>query len=1091
MRGKCSIIRRAFCCVLLGGSLAVSLQAAEILPLAGEWKLRLDPKDEGVARKWYDETLTDPVRIPGSLAESGYGSKPDPRHRNTGGWTPTYGFDFADVAWFQKDVVIPANWQGKHISLLLERVHWWIQVWVDGKPVSVKHQSLSIPQVIDLSEMMAPGQHRITIRMTLGPNKHIAHSSHHFRLQAGWCGMVGECALKATDPVWIKSVQVYPDVLGKKARTVVEIGNVTAKKGEGNIEWVVSSRQLPVTKDQLPVTWDGKGGRAEFEIALGPDAKLWDEFEPNLYELKLTLKVNPEPRTPNPEPFVVRFGMREFKTKGRQFVINGRPVLMRGRTDDAIFPKTLYPAMDVAEWRRLFRTCKDWGLNHVRFHSWCPPEAAFVAADELGIYLQPEGPAFGLPTTPDQKEFVAEECRRILDTYGNHPSFVLFTGGNEWAGFDEWVQEWKQRDPRRLYSHATNGGGFRPVSDFWASMGTARVNWGRVAEHPGCLRGAYHDPLVGHINNSPPSTLVDYLDTLNGVGAPGLPVIDRPVISHETGQFNAYPNYGEIAKGSNAAVRLLNYEVFREGLAARHMLDQAPDFVRASGELQVLLYREEIEAILRTPGIGGFQLLDLQDYPGQGTAVCGILDTFMESKGYGNPDEFRRWCAPVVPLLRMKQYTWTTAEPFSAEVQVAHYGPAPLDAVVRWTVGECSGVLPTKRIVPGEVASFGRFEASLPQGVYNVTLAIENTEYRNSWRIWVYQKTLPTVESDVLVTEIWDPSVELALAAGRKVLYLPKASALPRSIPGSFATDFWGFPMFKVHNPPGTMGILCDPRHPVFAAFPTEFHSNWQWWDLLKRSRAMILDDLPADFRPLVQVIDNFERNHKLGALFEAKVGPGRLAVCSMDLVSDMGQRPAARQLRHSVLRYMQSDAFNPRQELTAKVVAELGRVKSEIEGLQLAEPLGIHRASLVVAAGSKVANNKSAWAPAHDIVGTRVAGYGYSIGGDASSVRDYGVTFWRGSNMTVTITCPKRYTGNIHLHLQDIGRKNRSATLLLSGRKLGVLKGHEYGAWVVVPLAAGDTADGKVEVQVLAPAGKDVIATELVVMPTGAFDPG
>ena len=1077
------ILTTVFCAVLV--ALCSELPAVENLSLAGEWKLRLDPTDEGLSKQWFNELFADSVMFPGSLGESGYGAESDPRHRDPGMWAPVHAFSFKDAAWCQKEVNVPQNWHGRRVVLVLERVHWWIQLWVDGKSVEVKHQSLSIPQELDLTDVLSPGKHRITIRMNLGPNKHIAHSSHHFRLQAGWCGIIGEVALKATDPVWIESLQVYPDIGRRAARVRVTVGNITGKPANGEILLKVGAAATTVSFS---------GGAAEAELPMGADVKLWDEFTPSLYELTANLSAGAyrdEVRT--------TFGMREFKTKGRQFTINGRPVFLRGRTDDAIFPKTLYPAMDVAEWKRIFQAGKDWGLNHVRFHSWCPPEAAFQAADELGIYLQPEGPAFGLPVTPEQKEFVAEECRRILDTYGNHPSFVLFTGGNEWTGYDEWVQEWKQRDPRRLYSRATNGGGFSPVSEYWATMGIARVNWGQVTNHPGCLRGAYHDPLVGHINNSPPSTLTDYLESLNGVGIPNPPKIDRPVVAHEVGQYNSYPNYREIEK-CRGAVRMRNYEYFREILTSKHMLDQADDFVRASGELQVLLYREEIETALRTPGFGGFQLLDLQDYPGQGTAVCGILDTYMESKGYGNPAEFRQWCAPVVPLLRMQQYTWTTAETFAAEAQIAHYGPAAFEAAVMcWSMADstgrivASGRLPAKRVAPGEVASFGRFETPLSTlqapGVYTVTLAIENTTYRNQWKIWAYPPTLPSVESAVIVAGKWDVSVEQVLAAGGRVLYLPKASALPRSVPGSFATDFWSYPMFKVHNPPGTLGILCDPCHPSLADFPTEFHSNWQWWDLLKHSRAMILDDFPAEFRPIVQVIDNLERNQKLGVLFEAKVGSGKLMVCSIDLASDMEQRPAARQFRYSLLRYMQSDLFAPSNVLGVEAIVNLGRAGGKAEGVELTEPLGIHRASLMVAAGGKAQKSISAWQQDQDIVATRVAGFDYSVVADC--VRDYGTTMWRGSNMTVSIMCPKGYTGNAHLHLKDIGRKNRSATILLNGRKLGVLKGHEYGAWVMVPLTEVDTTSGKVDVQVLAPAGKDVIATELVVMPTGAFDPG
>jgi hypothetical protein len=122
---------------------------------------------------------------------------------------------------------------------------------------------------------------------------------------------------------------------------------------------------------------------------------------------------------------------------------------------------------------------------------------------------------------------------------------------------------------------------------------------------------------------------------------------------------------------------------------------------------------------------------------------------------------------------------------------------------------------------------------------------------------------------------------------------------------------------------PGTQGFICDPKHPALAAFPTEFHSNWQWWQIVKNSRPIILDATPADYRPIIHVIDNFARNHKLGLLFETKVGKGRLLVCASDLPA-LQDHPEARQLLHSLLLYVDSTAFAPQSELAAELLKKL-----------------------------------------------------------------------------------------------------------------------------------------------------------------------
>lgn len=138
-----------------------------------------------------------------------------------------------------------------------------------------------------------------------------------------------------------------------------------------------------------------------------------------------------------------------------------------------------------------------------------------------------------------------------------------------------------------------------------------------------------------------------------------------------------------------------------------------------------------------------------------------------------------------------------------------------------------------------------------------------------------------------------------------------------------FQPDFWCYPMLKHYDPPGTLGILCDPKHPALAAFPTDFHADWQWWPIMRNGQAMILDDTPAGFRPLIQVIDNFDRNHKLAIAFEARVGSGRLLACSGGLL-EQPDRPEARQLLHSLLRYVESEAFDPKQSIDVETLRKI-----------------------------------------------------------------------------------------------------------------------------------------------------------------------
>ncbi|MGC8991762.1 MAG: hypothetical protein ACP5MD_16730, partial [Verrucomicrobiia bacterium] len=377
--------------------------------------------------------------------------------------------------------------------------------------------------------------------------------------------------------------------------------------------------------------------------------------------------------------------------------------------------------------------------------------------------------------------------------------------------------------------------------------------------------------------------------------------------------------------------------------AEHGMLDQARDFLLASGKLQTLCYREEIESALRTPCMGGFQLLDLHDFPGQGTALVGVLDPFWGEKGYVTAREFSRFCGPAVLLARMDKRVFTQNEALEADIEAANFGPAPIHgAEVRWQLvhqnGSIarSGTLPHQIILTGNAIPLGHVRVDL-QNVpaparYKLAVGLHkhqdsNTQktsakIENDWDVWVYPAQLDiTPPASIKATHELTDEIARGLEAGDTVLWLlPPARVRPDPKLGKvqfgFSSIFWNT-AWTGRQPPHTLGIHCRPQHPLFAEFPTEFHSNWQWWYLVTRSSAMILDQLPIELRPTVQVIDDWVTARKLGLLFEAKVGQGRLVVCSIDLERDLDTDPVARQFRYSLFKYMASHRFAPQISVT------------------------------------------------------------------------------------------------------------------------------------------------------------------------------
>jgi hypothetical protein len=866
------------------------------------------------------------------------------------------------AAWYQKEVDIPEHWTGKNVKLLLERTKD-TYVWFDDLNCGYEN-TLSAPQYFDLSKAIKAGKHRITVLIDnarlppVGPSHAVDE-----RTQTNWNGIVGKIELQTTDPVWIEEVQAYPDVKNNRVKIRVNIINITNIEADG--ELVVNSSswntenpvQFKTQKEEI--SGIRKNMFYEFIYNFGENAPLWDEFDPALIKLSLTLSAGAGDKNFSSSR-QIDFGMCEFKREGKYIFINGKRVFLRGRIDCANYPLTGYPPMKNADWLKLFMQVKSYGINHWRFHSWCPPQEAFMAADVAGVYLQPELPnkRSGMDSKSMDgeavmkmhnidylevdtgrinmtlKDYLQREGELIFKYFGNHPSFAMFTLGNE-LGRNEamynLIAHFKEIDPRRLYAQGSNNmhwdPGFAEGDDFWVTC--------KVSDKLG-VRGAF-DKTSGiekpHIDHIPPSTLITYSEAIKNINA--------PVISHEIGAFQVSPDFSEIPKFTGVT-RARNYEIFRERLKKANMLDQSDDFVKASGKLAVICYREDIEAALRTPDFAGFQLLDIQDFPGQGTALVGILNDFMEPKGLITPDKWSQFCCEVVPLLKMSKYTWTNNERFTGNVEIAHYGKEDFkNAVVNWQVIDGRGNLYNEGklirsvIERGGLVNIGEISFTLTNTdraeKMKIIIALEGTKYKNEDDIWVYPNSVDTTIPDgVMVSNILDSKTQDHLISGGKAIIIPAQNKLKQCINGAFQTDYWCYPMFArgaikrgMEPAPGSLGFICNPNSSLLEYFPTEFHSNWQWWQLVKNCKPIILDDTPTDYKPLIQTIDNFARNHKLGMIFETKYGKGSALVCAIDLLN-LQDKPEARQLYYSILNYVKSDKFSPEKEISKDLMHKI-----------------------------------------------------------------------------------------------------------------------------------------------------------------------
>lgn len=878
------------------------------LALSGKWKVKI-PND-----KEYD------IQLPATLDDAGIGTavKFETGINISTMAHLTRKVQYIGKANYSKDFIVPINWKGKQIKLILGRVLWRSSVMIDGQGISGHEESLTTAHEFDVTPFIIPGKKQ-TITICIdnsniypginieGKNykeegsKTMAHAyTNHTQIK--WNGVLGELTLKARPVTRISHVKVQPDVKQKKLQVHFSLnqnGN-TAK----SIYAYVAERK---TGKRWPAVFSKKGrlnNEVETAIPFAADAKVWDEFSPRMYELVTILQ-----SASGTDTVKTSFGIRDLSVKNNNLVLNGNRIFIRGNLECIIFPLTGYPPMKEEEWTALYRKAKSWGLNSFRFHSWCPPEAAFSAADKIGFYLQVELPHWNLKVGADTAAFgfLTREAHRILRSYGNHPSFMFFSMGNELEGdfnkLDRLVADLKKQDNRHLYSTTTftfqKGitGVPQPADDFFVTQWTKQ----------GWVRGQ------GVFNDVAPNFSTDYSKNADSINV--------PLISHEIGQYSVFPDLNEIEKYKGNLVPV-NFMEIEKAMEQKGMLSMAPKYLSASGKFATILYKEEIERALKTKGFDGFQLLQLQDFPGQGTALVGLVNAFWESKGFVSPAEFHQYCSEITPLIRFEKAVYTNNETFKADVELANFFKPLKMALLTYSIKDDGGKIlqsgnldkkdyPVDNALPVGKINFDLGKINTAKKLI-ITLKLDGTSYLNSWNIWVYPRLLPDEKKDVIVTASQTEALH-ALGQGKKVLLCPPPDTL-NGITGKFVPVFWSPVHFP--NQPGTMGLLIKSKHKALEYFPTDDYSNWQWWDLTVNSKALKMDNLP-DEANIVRPIDNFVRNENLSSLFEANVLKGKLIFCSINIIDDMNKRPQAKQLRYSILKYMNSESFKPENNFT------------------------------------------------------------------------------------------------------------------------------------------------------------------------------
>ena len=916
--------------------------------LSGIWAFRLDKNCSGINSEFFNTVPDDTITLPSTTSQQHKGS-PNPKAEQ--GFL-TDEFAFEGFAWYYKNISLGNEITGRKTELFLERTRM-TRLWINGC-FAGEQTSLCSPHIYDISEYIKPGENRICVLVS---NKDYPTKGGHMTspdTQSNWNGITGEISLIFSEKDGLSNVKAYPDATDKTV--TLFFSNVNSEKniqiwGSSDSGQIIDSKIYTVSPDHPFAVVD-----------LGENAQLWSEYSPVVYTLKAAVSGSNDILT-------VSFGLRNISSEGLDIKLNGNKIFLRGRHDGLIFPKTGAAPTDLEDWYVYLSKVKEWGLNHVRFHTCCPPEAAFKAADMLGIYLQPELPFWGTIAAPGdegfnetEQDYLINEGLRILDTFGDHPSFLMMSLGNELWGSPERlnsiISRFKSFDNRHLYTQGSNNFQFypniQPEDDFFSGVRLSRER---------LIRGSYAscDAPLGFVQTSQPCTSHSYdklifpetseehssdscseIEIQYGTGVKKVKVSanssglipTKPIVTHEVGQYCSFPDLDEINQYSGP-LKPRSLEIIKNRLSQNNLLSQAEKIHLSSGMLAFDCYKLEIEAALRSEYISGFQLLDLQDFTGQGVALVGMLNPFMEEKKFVKKYSLRKkwqgFCCDAAVLAELDSFVFTENTPVNIPVKLRYMQPDTLcSAAVRWSFGNESGELVLPEISSG-LTNAGIISLSAPSsGKYTLSVQLINNGKllsENSYDIYVFPKAEPelhicepSVQGSSCVYIVSDvKTAQQLLENGEKVLLIP--GSLPESVKGFYCTDFWCYTMFRTISesmgkeiPVGTLGLNIISSHPALKYTYSSFYSTPQWYSIVSASDCAVLDRTDEGFQPIVSVNDNFERCRKLGLLYEARSSNGRLMVCTSRLY-DIADKPEVQALLKGIIEYMHSDSFAPEFE--------------------------------------------------------------------------------------------------------------------------------------------------------------------------------
>lgn len=877
------------------------------ISLEGLYHYKTDYDDLGLKEKWYNSLdYEGNIILPGSTVEDKIGTKLNESLELSKDSVQNLRAKYSYIGpmWYSKKVFIPNEYKGKEIILFLERVMMHSMVWINSN-FAGQFASFSVPHKFNITKLIKCGcENTITIRVDNRDIYKIMNysSSYTEETQTIWNGIVGEMSLQIKNKVNIEKINVFPRIDTNEIEVEI-LTNNSSNKNDYKVKITVDG----FDEEQANAVILDFDEKLTINYKFQGKVTLWNEFNPYLYTLNCSILEDDKVL----DTKSIQFGMREIKRKGKYIYLNGERIFLRGTLDCCIYPLTGYPPTDVKSYEKIFNTLKEYGLNHVRFHSWCPPESAFLAADKCGIYVQAEGPIWlddyfcEIGSYAEHYDFFPKEAKRIIDNYSNHPSFMIFSNGNEIRGdfsLLKYIISNINKDKQVLYTLTTNWD--REVSNL------DDVLIAQSFDNIG-VRGQYFlDDMVNRCD----------LNFDKAVSKRNL-----PIISHEVGQYSVYPDVRDIYKFTGN-LRPINFESIKYDLENKNLMGDIDKFVYASGSLAANLYKDDIESSLKTKDLSGVQLLGLSDFTGQGTATVGLLNVFLENKHIIDATTFRNFFGPVVILINTEKRIYSTLEDLKFEILISNYSNYVLiDKTINYKLYDdievlFSGHIKTTNIAKNTLVKLKDI-ITIPLNTINkntslkLEIEIQDTTCRNSWNLWIYTDNINNTK------KIIHSKKEFIDCINNKedcIVYLNSRNSKGLR-KNKYFPCFWSPVHFETSDP---NGLYIDNSSDLFNDFPTSNYGDYEWKSIIEDSEIINVDSFYKQVDNIAQIVPNFFHNERSSIIFTSKIKNSRVVFTTINFDDIYNKNIEIQALYSSIVNNLYK--MNVKSSMELKKAAEL-----------------------------------------------------------------------------------------------------------------------------------------------------------------------